>query len=186
MKEKEVLIFEEEKEKESKTAFSFFNICILLSVGLLIVFIDQGTKQIALTFLELHKPKPVIDGVLSFTLVFNKGIAFGILAGFKNPLVSKVLAVTIVCALIMLIIVGVRYYSDSFLGLMAVTFIFFGALGNVIDRIRHGYVVDFIDFYWKGYHWPAFNVADSAITVGILVLFFLPMGKGKNEEGENQ
>jgi len=113
---------------------------------------------------------PVIDGFFSLTLVMNPGLAFGMLGGLPETLrwmvgLLSIGAVVILAVLAARLLVGGGLWTRLALGL-----IFGGAAGNLIDRVRFGAVVDFLDFYLRGYHWPAFNVADSAITVGVTVL----------------
>jgi signal peptidase II len=141
----------------------------LLLVCVLIV-LDQATKFWATQALLPYQPVPVMP-MVNITLAFNSGAAFSFLshagewhrwlfAGFS--LVMSV--VLLVCLLKTL--VSMRLQS------LALSLILGGAIGNLIDRAYSGYVVDFIDVYYKHYHWPVFNVADSAICVGAVLLLF--------------
>ena len=113
---------------------------------------------------------PVVDGLFSLTLVMNPGLAFGMLA--STPTAWRwIVAMLSIVALVVLAVIGARLLpSGGFVTRLALGFIFGGAVGNLIDRARFGAVVDFLDFYWRAYHWPAFNVADSAISVGVALL----------------
>jgi len=138
--------------------------------ALVVLVLDQLTKAWALEALMPGRPAPVIDGVFSLTLVMNPGLAFGMLsttpAGWR-----WVVALLSIGALTVLAVVGLRMLpGGGRLTPLALGLIFGGAVGNLIDRGRFGAVVDFLDFYWRGYHWPAFNAADSAITVGVALL----------------
>ncbi len=135
-----------------------------------ILALDQVTKFLALDRLLPGEPVPVIQGFFSLTLVLNPGLAFGMLgatpAGWR-----WMVAVLSVAALCVLAVVGVRLLPRGGpIAEVALALVFGGAVGNLIDRWRFGAVVDFLDFYWRGYHWPAFNVADSAISVGVALL----------------
>jgi signal peptidase II len=112
----------------------------------------------------------VVDGFFSLTLVMNPGLAFGMLS--STPTAWRwVVAALSMAALAVLTVVGARLLpSGGWPTRLALGLIFGGAVGNLIDRGRFGAVMDFLDFYWRGYHWPAFNVADSAISVGVALL----------------
>jgi len=142
---------------------------VLLLAGA-IVALDQLTKLVALDRLPLGASMPVIDGLLSLTLVLNPGLAFGLLGTIPTAWRWVVAALSLV-ALAVLARVALRVLpAGGWLGRLAIGLIFGGAVGNLIDRARFGAVVDFVDVHWRGWHWPAFNVADSAITVGVTLL----------------
>ena len=135
-----------------------------------VLVLDQVVKYWALRRLLPGLPQPVIDGFFSLTLVMNPGLAFGMLAGVPTAW-RWLVALLSIGALAVLATVGLRMLSGGGrLTPLALGLIFGGAVGNLIDRARFGAVIDFLDFYWRGYHWPAFNVADSAITVGVALL----------------
>lgn len=135
-----------------------------------IVVLDQITKLAALERLAPGVAVPVVDGLLSLTLVMNTGLAFGLLAGLPAAWRWLVALLSIV-ALIVLARVAVRVLAGGgWSARLSVALIFGGAVGNLVDRARFGAVVDFVDAHYRGYHWPAFNVADSAITVGVVLL----------------
>ena len=142
----------------------------VLTVAAVLVVVDQLTKARALDSLTLGVPSPVFDGWLNLTLVMNPGLAFGVL-GSVPPGWRWAIACLSVIALAVLARVALRILPDGgWTGVLAVALIFGGAIGNLIDRVRFGAVVDFVDVHWRGWHWPAFNVADSAITVGVTLL----------------
>ena len=135
-----------------------------------IVVLDQVTKAIALQQLAPGVAFPVIDGVLSLTLVMNTGLAFGLLAGLPATW-RWLVALSSIVALIVLARVAARVLAGGgWPARLSVALIFGGAVGNLIDRARFGAVVDFVDAHYRGYHWPAFNVADSGITIGVVLL----------------
>ena len=135
-----------------------------------VLILDQITKSLALARLHPATPVGVIDGVFSLTLVMNPGLAFGLLS--STPTAWRwIVALLSIGALVVLAVVGFRMLSTGgWLSRLSLGLIFGGAIGNLIDRVRFGAVVDFLDFYWRDYHWPAFNVADSAISVGVTLL----------------
>jgi len=135
-----------------------------------IVILDQLTKFAVLGALPPGARVEVVDGLVALTLVMNPGLAFGLLGNLPATWRWVVAALSII-ALIVLARVAVRVLpGGGYVDLAAIGLIFGGAVGNLIDRGRFGAVVDFIDVYYRDWHWPAFNVADSAITVGVLLL----------------
>ena len=132
-----------------------------------IVAADQLTKWAVLASFA-HGERRVITGFLNLVLVYNKGAAFSMFAdaaGWQTPL----LVVFALAAALIVSYLIVRN-PDKRLLCLGLALILGGALGNVIDRLRYGHVVDFLDFHAMGWHWPAFNVADSGITVGAVLL----------------
>ena len=143
-----------------------------LGLSALLVAIDQWTKAVALASLEYLKPVAFIDGFWNWTLVHNYGAAFSFLsdAGGWQRWFFTGLAIAISLGLTVWL---ARTPRGDWRTALPFALVVAGAVGNVIDRIRFGYVVDFVDWYVGKHHWPAFNVADSAIVVGavLLVLF---------------
>jgi signal peptidase II len=142
----------------------------VLALGAVIVVLDQVTKEAALTHLAPGVHVHLVPGFVSLTLVMNPGLAFGLLG--TVPVAWRwVVAVLSLAALAVLARVALRVLPEGRgLDHVAIGLIFGGAVGNLIDRLRFGAVVDFVDLHAKGYHWPAFNVADSSITVGVTLL----------------
>jgi signal peptidase II len=135
-----------------------------------IVAIDQLTKAVVRATLPLHESVTVIPGLVDFTHVRNTGAAFGILNAADFPFKTVVIALVATAALI-----GVGMYAASlahhqFIARVGLALIIGGAAGNLIDRVIVGSVVDFMDVYWRNWHFWAFNVADSAISVGVAVM----------------
>ncbi len=142
---------------------------VVLALAGAVIVLDQVTKAIALDRLPPGVSVVVTDW-LNLTLVMNPGLAFGLLGGIP-PAWRWLVAALSVVALLVLARVALRVLPEGgWPGQVAVAFIFGGAVGNLIDRGRFGAVVDFVDVHWRGYHWPAFNVADSAISVGVVLL----------------
>jgi signal peptidase II len=143
-----------------------------------IVVVDQITKAIVDRTMALHHSIPLVDGLFNLTYVRNTGAAFGIFAGshevFRRPFLIGVSIVAIGFILVMF----KRLREDATGLAVALAFILGGAIGNLIDRIVYGEVIDFLDVYWSNYHWPAFNIADSFITIGVTItLFYLIRAK---------
>jgi signal peptidase II len=143
-----------------------------------VILLDQVTKAVVLATLPLHASVAVVPGFFNLTHILNPGGAFGFMAG-QSPAVRKFLFLFISSAAVVLVFWFYRSTprSQTFLSL-AFALIFGGAIGNLVDRFRFGSVVDFLDFYVGVWHWPAFNVADSAITIGIGI-FLLHLVTGK-------
>jgi len=135
-----------------------------------IVVLDQGTKAIVVRSLALHEYVPLVDGLLSLSHVHNRGAAFGLLSDWDVPYQSVLLSVLSLCALAAIALYFVRLPPAARLPRAALALVLGGAVGNLIDRARLGYVVDFVHAYWREHQWPDFNLADSAITVGVALL----------------
>jgi signal peptidase II len=146
-----------------------------------ILVFDQLTKMIVDGTMSLHQSIPIIDGLFSLTYVRNTGAAFGIFSGSHEAFRLPFLILVSVLAL-GFVVVMLKRLRDEEKGLItALSLIIGGAIGNLVDRILYGEVIDFLDFYWSHYHWPAFNVADSCITIGVLItLFYLIRAKGED------
>lgn len=149
----------------------------VLTIAGLVVILDQATKALVLHELVEGLPLSVVNGLVSLTLVRNRGLAFGLLAGVPDAWRWLVAFLSVV-ALLILVRVAVRVLpTGGFVGQLAIGLIFGGAVGNLVDRARFGSVVDFVDVHVGPYHWPAFNAADSAITVGVALLAFRLLAK---------
>jgi signal peptidase II len=150
---------------------------------MIIVAFDQLTKAMVRAMLPLHTSVTVIPNLVDFTHVRNTGAAFGILNNLEFPFKTVVIAVIATAAL-----VGVGMYAASLahhqlVARVGLALIIGGAAGNLLDRIALGSVVDFVDVYWNSYHFWAFNVADSAITVGVAIMIIDMLGTEKNARG---
>ena len=142
----------------------------LLMVSGSLIVLDQISKLIILRFMPMFEIFPVIPGFFNITHIHNPGGAFGFMAG-QGPGVRSLLFLAM-SSLAAVVIVFFYFRTPAVYSWLstALLLIFGGAIGNMIDRFRFREVVDFLDFYAGGYHWPAFNVADSGITVGMAVL----------------
>ncbi len=156
---------------------------ILAIISVVILALDQATKLYVDANFRLHESMPVIRGFFNLTYVRNKGAAFGILAD-NAVRIPFFITVSIVAML------GILWYirrirNDQKLAVFSLSLVFAGAFGNLIDRVRLGEVIDFLDVFWQRYHWPAFNVADSAITVGVTLLFIDMWREERKKSAEN-
>lgn len=139
-----------------------------LGVAALIVVLDLWTKNIATQSLTLYRPE-ALTSWLNMTLAHNYGAAFSFLSdagGWQRWLFTGLASVVTIVLIVWLF----RLSSKEKMTAAALGLIIGGAVGNLVDRINHGYVVDFIDVYYRDWHWPAFNLADSAITCGVVLL----------------
>lgn len=137
------------------------------AIILTVVCADQASKVWIVQNFTLYQSLPVIDGLFNLTYLTNNGAAFSILAG-QPALWRQVFFVTAACAALVFIGIAQRSFGrQSRVYSTALALIAGGAIGNLIDRLRLGHVVDFLDVYIGSYHWPAFNVADSAISIGV-------------------
>lgn len=146
-----------------------------------ILIIDQLTKFIVDQTMPLHHSIPVIDNFFSLTYIRNTGAAFGIFAG-SHAAYRLPFLIVVSLAAITFVITMLRRLPEKEKGLItALSLILGGAIGNLIDRIIYGEVIDFLDFYWQSYHWPAFNVADSCITIGVsITAYYLIKARGQD------
>ena len=135
-----------------------------------IVALDQVTKALVDDFMTLHESRTIVEGLFRLTYVQNRGAAFGILSEAGLPYQSLMFSVVSLLALLAIALYAWRMPVQSRLPQTALALVMGGAIGNLLDRARLGYVIDYMDVYWGAHHWPAFNVADSAITVGVALL----------------
>jgi signal peptidase II len=155
---------------------------ILISGGVLVL--DQATKVLVDKTMTLHQSIEIVPNFAHLTYLRNTGAAFGFLAGARSSLRIVFFALISLVAIgcIVYLIRGLRPQQKTLLA--SLSLILGGAIGNLIDRLRLGEVIDFIDLHWYDIHWPAFNVADSAISIGVALLFIQMLHKGSLTFGE--
>jgi signal peptidase II len=141
-----------------------------LLVAVAILFLDQWSKGTITRMLGLHESREVLGDFFLLTSVRNSGAAFGLFANFESSLKSIFLNSVAVAAFIAVSLYAFRSHFKSVRLQLGLALVLGGAVGNLIDRVRYGYVVDFLLFGVGGHYWPAFNVADSAICVGVALL----------------
>jgi signal peptidase II len=153
-------------------------ISLLICISIAVICLDQISKAYVQTQFGLHDTKAIIEGLLNATYARNFGAAFGFMEQSHPELRDWfMLAVPpIVCLIVLSLIYhikaeGISEFKNNMLQLVSLSLIFGGAIGNYIDRLHYGYVVDFIDFHWKlKYAFPTFNIADASIVVGVFFL----------------
>ncbi|MGQ0812639.1 MAG: signal peptidase II [Nitrospiraceae bacterium] len=135
-----------------------------------VVAVDQATKLYIMQTMRLHESISIVPNLFSLTYIRNPGAAFGLMAGSSSAFRLIFFGLTSVFALVLLGSILVRMPEHDWIGQFSIAGILGGAMGNLLDRVRYGEVIDFLDFYYEIYHWPAFNVADAAISVGVVFL----------------
>jgi signal peptidase II len=153
---------------------------MLLLIASLVVVVDQFTKWLIVQTFQMHEALPVIPDFFDLVYVRNKGAAFGIFSdtGFRVPF----LLTTTMVAVVFLVWFYRQLKPEQILSRSALSLILGGAIGNLIDRLRLGEVIDFLDVHWFQHHWPAFNVADSAICVGVGMLLLAQWRDGRKTQ----
>jgi signal peptidase II len=157
---------------------------LLLALTLPLYLLDQATKVAVLNSLKLHEMVELIPGLFNLVRVHNTGIAFG---QFNEGSGANIIFTLVaICALVGISIFWIKGHFPGKINGTAVALLISGILGNLTDRLWHGYVVDFLDFHIKQNHWPSFNVADSCICIAAVLLFiaaFRNQGEAENEHG---
>jgi signal peptidase II len=148
--------------------------------AVVIVALDQATKALVRARLPLHGEIPIVPDFLSLTHIRNSGAAFGILNAAEFPFKATVIALVATAALVGIALYAARLSPHQRVARFGLALILGGAAGNLIDRVATGYVIDFVDAYWRDYHFWAFNVADSAITVGVGMMVLDMLGLGSH------
>jgi signal peptidase II len=141
-----------------------------LIISIVVLFLDQWSKGVVTRSFGVHDSREVLGEFFQLTYVRNSGAAFGLFASFESPIKSVLLNSIAVGAFIAVTLYAYRSHFKSVRLQIALALIVGGAVGNLIDRVRFGYVVDFLLFGVGGHYWPAFNIADSAICVGVGLL----------------
>lgn len=148
------------------------NLLIFFLGAAVIIALDQITKSAITARFILHEAYPVIDGLFNLVYVMNPGAAFGFLADASETFRYIFFTGITVAAVILIVYYLIKSNPRNLMLVGSLTLIFGGAVGNLIDRLRFGAVVDFLDVFIGSAHWPAFNVADSAITVGAALMIW--------------
>ncbi|HSS45304.1 MAG TPA: signal peptidase II [Thermoanaerobaculia bacterium] len=140
-------------------------------VTLFVLVLDQWTKGLITRAFDVHQSRAVIQGLFDLTYVRNTGAAFGLFASVDSSVKAVLLNSVAVLVFLVVSAYALRSSHRSVRLQVGFSLILGGAVGNLLDRVRFGYVVDFLDFGISGHHWPAFNIADSAICAGVGLLF---------------
>jgi len=147
-------------------------------IALGVIVLDQVVKAAVRPRLNLFDSIDIIPGFFSLTRVHNTGAAFGLLNALDIPFKSAAMALVQTTALVGLAIYAATLAPGQRLTRIGLSFVIGGALGNLIDRVSAGYVLDFFDFYWRGWHFWAFNIADASITIGVALMILDLLGAG--------
>jgi signal peptidase II len=142
-----------------------------VSIAVAVILLDLWTKWLVVQRIDLHEAVPVIPSFFQLVHVRNTGAAFGIGANADSRIVPMLLNLGAIAVFCVVVVYALRSAVTDRLLQSGLHLILGGAIGNLLDRFRFGYVVDFLDVYAGNHHWPAFNVADSAICIGIALLF---------------
>lgn len=154
---------------------------LLFGISVAVIIVDQWTKYLVYTRFTLGEMLPILRSFFALTYIQNRGAAFGLLHRAPSYFRDPFFIVVPVVALFVISFVYIRLDPKDKLTASALSLIVGGAVGNLVDRLRFGFVVDFLDFHWKEfYHWPAFNAADSCIVVGVILIFVQSFRQGSN------
>lgn len=158
---------------------------LVIIISSIVLVLDQATKALVHGQMALYQSIEIIPNFFHLTYLRNTGAAFGFLAGSRSALriVFFILVSAVAIGCIFYLLKNLR--SGQTLWVASLSSILGGAVGNLIDRIRMGEVIDFLDFHWYTWHWPAFNVADSAITIGVMLLAYQMIRKGSLENPQS-
>jgi len=159
---------------------------LLAAVAGTVLLLDQVTKTMIQHAMQLRESISVVDGLFSLTYIRNTGAAFGLFAGRADGLRMAFFGTVSVVAIVFLWTLFARTPREAWLGRLAIALVMGGAMGNLVDRIRFGEVVDFLDFYIGRYHWPAFNVADSCISIGVALMVWHFIRADRRSDGSDR
>jgi signal peptidase II len=156
---------------------------LLVSVGVL--FLDRITKTLVENHLPLYQSETIIPGYFDLTHTRNTGVAFGFLANTQSAWVPYFLTFISAIALVIILFFSLRQSVGNWKLRWGLMLVLGGAAGNLYDRVQYGYVIDFIDVFYKSYHWPTFNIADASISFGIgMLMLEILTQKSHFEEGK--
>ena len=153
---------------------------LTLCLSFFIALLDQLTKLTIKSIFNPGEHVPVVSGFFDLVYIQNTGAAWGMLSGFNSWLI--VISVTMV---VILVVFRRHFISDTLMHRIVLGLMIGGIVGNLVDRLKSGRVVDFLDFQWRGHHWPAFNVADSAICIGVGLYIISQLFMGEKKEHAN-
>jgi signal peptidase II len=153
---------------------------VMLTLSVLLL--DQATKAMVVGHLTLYSSTPVIPGLFHITLVTNRGALFGFLHDLADPYRGTLFTVIPLLAILLMLVFQYRTTIHDVVTQSGLALILGGALGNLIDRRRHGYVIDFLDVFIGDHHWPAFNVADSCICIGVVLLLIDLLARARRQQ----
>lgn len=141
-----------------------------LLISIAVFLLDQISKRVVVQAMAQHQTVEVVRDFLNISYIHNRGAVFGIGSTFATPYLSWMLSLLSVVSLIVILVYFLRVNATNRRLYSGLALILGGATGNLFDRLKNGYVVDFIDVHWFQHHWPTFNLADSAICIGVGLL----------------
>ena len=164
------------------------NRILFVLILLISVFLDFISKNYVVSYFANNQGAyiTVIENFFNIGLTYNQGVAFGFMTSWPDSLRITALTCTSIIAFGVLLYFLLVIYKNNKLATSFLALILGGAIGNLIDRIRFGAVVDFLDVYFKEYHWPMFNLADSFICIGVFALILLPSGKSNKDKNKDK
>lgn len=142
----------------------------LFVISSALIVVDQYTKFMVTLHIPLNYSVKVVEGFFNLTHIRNSGVAFGIFSEQNSELKPYLLIFVSIVAIMAIMVIFHQTEKDKRLVQTGLVLVFSGAIGNLIDRVIHKEVIDFLDFYVENQHWPAFNVADSCITIGVMLM----------------
>jgi signal peptidase II len=145
-----------------------------------VLILDQITKVLVHKTMALYQSIELVPNFIHLTYLRNTGAAFGLLAGSRSALRLAFFTLLAAAAIVCIFFLLKNLPPDRKMTNISLSLILSGAIGNLIDRLRLGEVIDFIDLHWYDIHWPAFNVADSAITIGVILFCIQMVRKEQN------
>jgi len=143
---------------------------VLFSMSGILVVVDQYTKLMVSLHIPLNYSVKVIEDFFNLTHIRNSGVAFGLFASEQSEYKALMFVTISAIAIMAILVIFHQTPKEKKMVQTGLILIFSGAIGNLIDRSLHGEVIDFVDFFIKGYHFPAFNIADSCITIGVALM----------------
>ena len=159
---------------------------VLLFVSGFLILTDQYTKFMVSLHIPLNYSIKVVEGFFNLTHIRNSGVAFGLFASQQSEYKTLMLIAISTIAIMAILVIFHQTPKDKKIVQTGLILIFSGAIGNLIDRSLHGEVIDFVDFFIEGYHFPAFNIADSCITIGVaLMVVDLFFGESRPDSSSN-
>jgi signal peptidase II len=166
--------------KEIKQKHWYFRLRWLF-ISLIVVLMDQISKSWVLETLHEGESRPIFP-FFNLVLYFNRGAAFSFLSSASGWQHYFFITIAIVASLVIIYLLLRHYFTNWYC--FALSLILGGAIGNLCDRLTHAGVVDYLDLYIGSYHWPSFNIADSAISLGVMILFIFEIKNSKNKQKE--
>jgi signal peptidase II len=155
-------------------------------IAVAVILLDQATKRVIVGTLRLGQGLPVVPGFFDLVFVLNPGAAFSFLATLPDSVRNPFFITISVTAVILILVYRTRHLQQHALASLSLALILGGAIGNLIDRLRYGMVVDFLLVHVYEYHWPAFNVADSAISIGVTLMVLDMLLEWRRERSKAQ